>query len=116
MLSQKSFLQMGIHRLVQLRMAGRADLNHLSMLEAKKIADMGIEPMIDLTVDLLGDGSIVKPESSILAVGGGLFMSEGYRGLLLDGLKSRGFDFGGVRVVADAAGEGAKGLARVEFG
>lgn len=42
-------------------------------------------------------------------------MSEGYREMLLDGLKKEGVNFGRVIVVGDAAGEGAQALGRVEF-
>jgi hypothetical protein len=86
-----------------------------SKIESLQIAKEGIKPMIDLTMDLIGDGSVVKLEKSILAVGGGLMMCRGYRELLLDGLKERGVVFKGVRVIDDAAGEGARGLAKLEF-
>jgi hypothetical protein len=50
-----------------------------SKIESLQIAKEGIKPMIDLTMDLIGDGSVVKLEKSILAVGGGLMMCRGYR-------------------------------------
>lgn len=84
--------------------------------EALKLAKRSVVPMIELTMDLLGDQSIVKPEDSVLALGGGLMMSVGYRGLLLDGLRKEGVRFREERVVGDAAGVGARGLAGVEFG
>lgn len=93
----------------------RDDPMVLSQREALKIAKMAIEPLIDLTLALLGDGTVVKSKQSTLALGGGLMMSPGYRGLLLDGLKNRGIEWADVQVVDDAAGVGARGLAAVEF-
>lgn len=93
----------------------RDDPMVLSQREALKIAKMAVEPLIDLTLALLGDETVVKPKQSALALGGGLMMSKGYRGLLLDGLKNHGVEWGDVQVVDDAAGVGARGLAAVEF-
>ncbi|WWD17689.1 hypothetical protein CI109_102130 [Kwoniella shandongensis] len=84
--------------------------------EALRLAKLSVRPMIELTTSLLGDGSVVKPSRTALALGGGLMMSQGYRTLLLEGLKKDGINFEKVVVVRDAAGEGARGLARVEFG
>ncbi|RXK39234.1 hypothetical protein M231_03454 [Tremella mesenterica] len=86
-----------------------------SRREARALAKKSIGPMIELTLDLLGDGSTVTPEDTALVLGGGLWQSRGYRDLLLEGLRKQGVVFSQVRVVQDAAGEGAKGLARVEF-
>jgi hypothetical protein len=83
--------------------------------EAFKIVKKAIQPMVDMTIDLLGDGSVVKPETTVLALGGGLWQSKGYRGLLQDGLKKEGVKFAKVLLVDDAAGVGAIGLASVEF-
>lgn len=90
-------------------------LNQASHLEALSIARQAAAPLISLTLSLLGDRTIVKPERSALTLGGGLMMSEGYREMLLDGLKKEGMRFGRVMVVGDAAGEGAQALGRVEF-
>ncbi|OXG27048.1 hypothetical protein C360_06740 [Cryptococcus neoformans Bt15] len=90
-------------------------LNQASHLEALSIARQAAAPLISLTLSLLGDRTIVKPERSALTLGGGLMMSEGYREMLLDGLKKEGVRFGRVMVVGDAAGEGAQALGRVEF-
>ena len=87
-----------------------------STKEALRLAKMSIEPLIQLTVELLGDRSIVLPEETALALGGGLMMSRGYRRLLLEGLKKQGIEWGLVQVIDDAAGVGAQGLAKVEFG
>ncbi|KAK8866105.1 hypothetical protein IAR55_001256 [Kwoniella newhampshirensis] len=84
--------------------------------EALRLAKHSVAPLIELTTSLLGDGSVVRPSRTALALGGGLMMSKGYRSLLLEGLKKDGIDFGKVVVVKDAAGEGARGLSRVEFG
>ncbi|WVQ97614.1 hypothetical protein IAU59_004728 [Kwoniella sp. CBS 9459] len=87
-----------------------------SHAEALGLARKSVVPLIDLASSLLGDQTIVHPSKTALAVGGGLMMSKGYRSLLLDGLKKEGVVFKRVLVIADAAGEGARGLGRVEFG
>jgi len=92
------------------------DLNVLSRREALKLAEMSIVPLIELAMSLLGDRSVVMPEHTALALGGGLMMSKGYRALLEEGLKRQGVKFAEEVVVGDAAGAGARGLARVEFG
>jgi len=92
------------------------DLAAASRAEALRLAQRSIIPLIELTLELLGDQSVVDPGHTALALGGGLMMSKGYRGLLEDGLRREGVGFGQEVVVRDAAGEGARGLARVEFG
>ncbi|WVQ77015.1 hypothetical protein IAR50_006694 [Cryptococcus sp. DSM 104548] len=84
--------------------------------QALTLTSQSVSPLISLTLSLLGDRSIVRPASSCLALGGGLMMSEGYRGLLLDGLRERGVEVGRVVVVGDAAVEGVRGLGKVEWG
>ena len=92
------------------------DPHATSVSEALRLAKMSISPLIVLTLELLGDRSIVNPQETVLALGGGLMMSRGYRGLLLEGLKKQGVNWGLVQVVDDAAGVGAMGLHKVEFG
>ncbi|CAD6583383.1 MAG: hypothetical protein TREMPRED_003535 [Tremellales sp. Tagirdzhanova-0007] len=92
------------------------DLAGLSRDTALRLAKASVAPLIELTMSLLGDQSVVTPEKTVLALGGGLMMSKGYRGLLEAGLRSEGVSFGEEVVVGDAAGVGARGLARVEFG
>ena len=94
---------------------GSQDPIVLSQQAALSIAKNAIVPLIDLTMCLLGDRTITKPEESALALGGGLMMSKGYRGLLLEGLRREGVEWGSVQVISDAAGAGAIGLAAVEF-
>ena len=84
--------------------------------EALGLATKAVKALIELTLELLGDRSVVKPESTALALGGGLWMSKGYRTLLQDGLKKEGVVFRQMLLVSDAAGAGAVGLASVEFG
>lgn len=86
-----------------------------SRKEALKLVKKAIRPMVEMTIDLLGDGSVVKPATTVLALGGGLWQSRGYRGMLQEGLKKEGVEFAEVMLVDDAAGVGAKGLASVEF-
>jgi hypothetical protein len=83
---------------------------------ALALVKRAIRPMVELTMDLLGDGTVAQPETTVLALGGGLWQSRGYRSLLQDGLKREGVEFGRILLVEDAAGAGAHGLASVEFG
>ncbi|KAL1409134.1 hypothetical protein Q8F55_005961 [Vanrija albida] len=92
------------------------DLEKASHEAALKIAKSAIEPLVDLAVSALGDGSVVDPARTALTLGGGLMNSNGYRQLLMDGLKARGVAFRDVLLVDDAAGEGGKALAAVAFG
>jgi hypothetical protein len=86
-----------------------------SRKEALRLATKSVEPMVELTTELLGDRTVVDPRHSALSLGGGLWNSMGYRKLFLDKLRKDGIDFKEVLVVGDPGGEGAKGLARVEF-
>lgn len=86
-----------------------------SRREALRLARKSVEPMVELTTELLGDRTVVDPHHSALSLGGGLWNSNGYRKLFLDSLHKDGIDFKEVLVVGDPGGEGAKGLARVEF-
>ncbi|WVO16889.1 hypothetical protein L204_104575 [Cryptococcus depauperatus] len=92
------------------------EMETASHLAALHLAKQAIKPLVELVLSLLGDQTVVKPHRSVLALGGGLMMSEGYRRLLLDGLAKQGILFGRTVVVRDAAGEGARGLGRVEWG
>jgi hypothetical protein len=92
-----------------------SDLIQESRKEALRLATKSVEPMVELTSDLLGDRTVVDPRHSALSLGGGLWNSDGYRMLFLDTLKKVGIEFKEVLVVGDPGGEGAKGLARVEF-
>lgn len=91
------------------------DLMQESRREALRLARKSVEPMVELTTELLGDRTVVDPAHSALSLGGGLWNSDGYRKLFLDSLKKAGINFKEVLVVGDPGGEGAKGLARVEF-
>lgn len=86
-----------------------------SRREALRLATKSVEPMVELTTELLGDRTVVDPRHSALSLGGGLWNSMGYRKLFLDKLRKDGIEFKEVLVVGDPGGEGAKGLARVEF-
>lgn len=83
---------------------------------ALKLAQDAIHPLVNLTTEALGDRTVVDPARTALNLGGGLMNSDGYRQLLLDGLKAGGVVFRDVNLVGDAAGEGAKALAAVTFG
>lgn len=87
-----------------------------SQAEGLRIARSAIRSLIDLTLSLLGDKTVVHPETTALALGGGLWQCAGYRELLLAGLEKEDVRFRETMVVSDAAGVGAKGLAQVEFG
>jgi hypothetical protein len=92
------------------------DLIQESRKEALRLATKSVEPMVELTTELLGDRTVVDPRHSALSLGGGLWNSNGYRRLFLENLKRDGIEFKEVLLVGDPGGEGAKGLARVEFG
>lgn len=83
---------------------------------ALKIAESAIRGVINLTLETLGDRSVVFPERTALNLGGGLWNSDGYRTLYLDGLAAEGAVFRHVNLVTDAAGESAKALAGVVWG
>ncbi|KAK4689141.1 hypothetical protein P7C73_g970, partial [Tremellales sp. Uapishka_1] len=87
----------------------------ISQMEALRLVDLSIQALVELTLSLLGDRSIVDPSESALALGGGLMMCAGYREKLLESLKSSGVMFGAVLTVTDAAGAGAIGLAKLGF-
>lgn len=87
-----------------------------SHAEALNIARSAVRSLIDLTLDLLGDRTVVQPETTALSLGGGLWQCAGYRELMLAGLAKEGVRFREFMVVSDAAGVGARGLAQVEFG
>jgi len=92
-----------------------------SRIEARRLVEESVSPLVDLTLDLLGDRTTVIPEQTALSLGGGLMQSPGYRNLLLEGLargtrKGQGVVFKKIMVVDDVAGEGARGVARIEFG
>jgi hypothetical protein len=83
---------------------------------ALRIAKSAIRSVIDLTLETLGDRSVVFPDRTALNLGGGLWNSHGYRKLYLDGLAAEGAVFRHVNLVTDAAGESAKALAGVVWG
>ncbi|KAL7419286.1 hypothetical protein Q5752_006123 [Cryptotrichosporon argae] len=87
-----------------------------SRAEAMRIVRLSVDSLADLTLEALGDRTVVKPEHSALALGGGLMMASGYRALLEQRLDQHGVRFGQVVIVDDAAGEGARALAALEFG
>ncbi|TYJ54842.1 hypothetical protein B9479_004513 [Cryptococcus floricola] len=92
------------------------DAIHQSHLLALHLSRQSSLPLTQLALSLLGDRSTVRPASACLALGGGLMMSEGYRGMLLEGLEGEGVRVGRVVVVREAAVEGARGLAKVQWG
>jgi N-acetylglucosamine kinase-like BadF-type ATPase len=83
---------------------------------ALQIAKSAIAPVIQLTLETLGDRTIVFPKRTALNLGGGLWNSTGYRTLYLDGLAAENAVFRHVNLVTDAAGESAKALAGVIWG
>ncbi|WRT64330.1 uncharacterized protein IL334_001262 [Kwoniella shivajii] len=97
-------------------LVSRPEEHQMSHLEALRLTRKSIIPLIELTESLLGDSTIVKTDKSALVLGGGLVMSNGYRKLLLDGLKKENIEFNRILIVDDAAGEGVKALSQIEFG
>lgn len=78
---------------------------------ALEIVSKAIQPLVQMAVRLVGDGSIVKPDRTALSLGGGLWKVKGYQEMLLAGLEARGIRFASVVVVNDAAWEGVRSLA-----
>lgn len=87
-----------------------------SQAEAFRIAVASAAPVAELIVECLGDRTVVRPQSTALCLGGGLWNSKGYRELVMGQLAKREIVFGVDILVRDPAGAGASGLARVEFG
>lgn len=92
------------------------ELAQRSHERALDIAVSAMSSLVKLTIECLGDRTIVHPENTALTLGGGLMNSPGYRHLLMEGLEKQGVVFRDVLLVDDAAGEGAKALAAVTFG
>lgn len=80
--------------------------------EALQIAKDNTQPLVELAVNLLGDLTVVEPETTLLSLGGGMWRSDGFREYFLAALSERmnGRWFAEVLVVHDAAREGARGL------
>lgn len=83
---------------------------------ALALARAAAAPVVGHVLRLLGDRSVVRPGRALLTLGGGVWRSGGFVGLLLEGLRGEGVVFAEVGVVGDAAGEGAGALAGVERG
>ncbi|WWC99863.1 hypothetical protein V866_006772 [Kwoniella sp. B9012] len=103
---------------VESEMTSGLGIDEKSQKEAMKIVSKSIQPLIELTLECLGDMSVVKLDNTILVLGGGLMMSKGYRSLLLDGLTKteEKVRFKRVLKVDDSAVEGARALGKIEFG
>ncbi|WWC58780.1 uncharacterized protein I303_101324 [Kwoniella dejecticola CBS 10117] len=87
-----------------------------SQKEAMRLVRKAIEPLVDLTLECLGDMTVVDTARTALVLGGGLMMSSGYRGMLLNALTKEDVVFRRVILVDDAAGEGARALSSLVFG
>ncbi|WWD09585.1 hypothetical protein V865_007713 [Kwoniella europaea PYCC6329] len=103
---------------VELEMTSGLGIDEKSQKEAMKIVSKSIQPLIELTLECLGDMSVVKVDKTILVLGGGLMMSKGYKSLLLDGLAKteEKVKFKRVLKVDDSAVEGARALGKIEIG
>lgn len=77
---------------------------------ALQIVREAVAPIVETVVSLTKDGSDIDPARTLLSLGGGMYSAEGYRTLLLGGLKARGIAFAEVRLVQSAAEEGAKAV------
>ena len=84
--------------------------------EALGIVTSSINSLLDMTLDLLGDGTVVDPRHSALVLGGGLWQSERFRALFEEGLRERSLSFRASMVVSDAAAAGVRALANLVFG
>ncbi|BGP27480.1 glucokinase regulator family protein [Rhodotorula toruloides] len=77
---------------------------------ALAIVREAVAPLVSSILQLVVDRGVVNPSRALLSLGGGMWKAEGYRNLLLCGLKERGVEFAEVKVVESAAEEGAKAL------
>ncbi|GAA6037681.1 hypothetical protein JCM8097_002282 [Rhodosporidiobolus ruineniae] len=87
------------------------DVDAASQGIALSILAEAVAPLVGTVERLVGKRTTVVPERAVLSLGGGMWKAEGYRRLLLDGLREKGIVFGGgVRVAESAAEEGALAL------
>ena len=86
------------------------DVDEASRSTAMEIVRDAVLPIVDTVISLIGNGSKIDPQRTLLSLGGGMWSAEGYRRLLLDGLRARGTGFAEVRFVQSAAEEGARAL------
>ncbi|GAA6055845.1 hypothetical protein JCM3770_004788 [Rhodotorula araucariae] len=89
---------------------GSASVDEASARMARSIVEEAIAPLVEAVEHLVGDGQYIDPRRALLSLGGGMWRTEGYRDLLLQGLKRRGVEFAEVKVVENAAVEGARAL------
>ncbi|GJN93769.1 hypothetical protein Rhopal_006827-T1 [Rhodotorula paludigena] len=90
--------------------ANTADVSTLDQELALSILREAVTPLVQTVMRLLDAGEQLKPDSTLLALGGGMWRSSGYVDLLLRGLAERGLDVPKVRVVDQAAEDGVKAL------
>ncbi|GAA5956946.1 hypothetical protein JCM8115_003872 [Rhodotorula mucilaginosa] len=86
------------------------DVDEASRSTAMDIVREAVLPIVETVISLIGNGSKIDPQRTLLSLGGGMWSAEGYRRLLWDGLRARGTEFAEVRFVASAAEEGARAL------
>lgn len=77
---------------------------------AQEVVQEAVAPIIETVLSLIAKGSDIDPARTLLSLGGGMWSAEGYRALLLQGVKQRGVTFAEVRLVESAAEEGAMAL------
>ncbi|BGP51385.1 hypothetical protein JCM10450v2_007323 [Rhodotorula kratochvilovae] len=77
---------------------------------ARSIVEEAIAPLVEAVERLVGNWQHVDPRRALLSLGGGMWRTDGYRDLLVQGLKARGVEFAEVKVVESAAAEGARAL------
>jgi hypothetical protein len=82
-----------------------------SRTEARRVAEDAIQPLVDMIEKLVADKSVVVPQRSALLLGGGLWQLEGFREVVLDGLKAKSLEFATVEIISDPAEAGALALA-----
>ncbi|GAA6020409.1 hypothetical protein JCM10207_002098 [Rhodosporidiobolus poonsookiae] len=88
----------------------RADADEASRAMALSILEEAMRPLVETAVRLVGNRKVVDPARAVLALGGGMWKAEGYRRMMVEGLRERGIEFARVRLVESAAEEGARAL------
>ncbi|GAA5985220.1 hypothetical protein JCM11641_003636 [Rhodosporidiobolus odoratus] len=88
----------------------RTDADETSQAVALSVLEEAMAPLVETVIKLVGDRKVVVPEKVVLALGGGMWKSKGYRTLMVEGLRGKGIEFAEVRVVESAADEGVEAL------
>ncbi|GAA5960655.1 hypothetical protein JCM21900_005443 [Sporobolomyces salmonicolor] len=91
-----------------------SDADDESRAMARSILEEALGPLVETTLTLIGDRSVVDPSKGALFLGGGLWNSEGYLRMLTTSLAAKQVAFAKVGIVKSAAEEGARALVALD--